>query len=128
VLNSSRVTNESSPDSTIRLKVPVSVSYNADIDEVEDALLAVAEEEPSVLEHPKPRARFREFGDNGLQYELFAWIPNPIEKVRARHKINQSVFKEFDRRGIEIPYPQRTVHMADRKDISDNQNLSEGPN
>ena len=115
VLNSSRVTNESSPDSTVRLKIPVSVSYNSDIDEVEDAMIEVAENEGSVLDHPKPRVRFKEFGDNGLQYELFAWIPNPIEKVRARHKLNQGVFKEFDSRGIEIPYPQRTLTF-DRDD------------
>lgn len=112
ILNSSRVKNESSPDKTGRLEVNVGVSYDSDTDEVEEALLEVAENESSVLESPSPRVRFRSFGDNALEYKLYAWIPNPIEKVRARHKLNTAIHKKFRKEGIEIPFPQRTIHQG----------------
>jgi len=115
VLNSSKVINESAPDTKSRLVVPVGVSYDSNIDQVEEALLEVAENESSVLDHPKPRVRFREFGDNALEYELFGWIPNPIEKVRARHKLNQGIHKKFREEDITIPFPQRTLSVKDEE-------------
>lgn len=123
LLNSSKVTNESAPDTKSRLVIPVGVSYDSDIDHVEESLLEVAENESAILDHPKPRVRFEEFGDHALQYRLLTWIPNPIEKVRARHKLNQGIFKKFKEEEITIPFPQRTVHFAEdtegqRKDFN----------
>ncbi|PSH02486.1 MAG: mechanosensitive ion channel protein MscS, partial [Nanohaloarchaea archaeon QH_8_44_6] len=79
-----------------------------------------------VLDHPKPRVRFQEFGDYSLKYELFTWIPKPIERIRARHKINRSVFKKFKEEGVEIPYPQSVLHQAHlmekgQKDLKDSE-------
>lgn len=122
VLNSSKVINESAPDKKSRLVVPVGVSYNSDIDKVEESLLEVANDESAVLDHPRPRVRFKEFGDHALRYELFAWIPNPIEKVRARHKLNQGIHKKFREQDIKIPFPQRTLSFNDdemRKTVRD---------
>lgn len=116
VLNSAKVINQSAPDKTSRMTVEVNVSYEEDMDEVEDALVEAAENEPSVLEHPQPRVRFREFAADGVRYELFAWIPNPIERIRTQHRLNRAVFESFRDRGIEVPYPQRTLHFSDKRD------------
>jgi small-conductance mechanosensitive channel len=113
ILNSSKVINQSAPNNTGRLDIEVGVSYDSDIEQVEDIMLEVAEESNSVLESPSPRVRFQEFGENALNYELFVWIPNPIERVRARHRLNREIFKRFQEEGIEIPYPQRTLHYGE---------------
>lgn len=109
VLNSATIINQSAPKKQGRISVSVGVSYDADIELVEQVLLDVADEVPGILEHPKPRVRFREFGDNGLQYDLMCWIPNPMEEIRAKHKLNKEVLKNFRENDVEIPFPQRVV-------------------
>lgn len=112
ILNSSKVINQSAPNNTGRLDIEVGVSYEEDIEDVEEALLEVAEESDVALESPSPRVRLQRFGDNSMEYELFVWIANPIERVRARHRLNRAVAQKFDEQGIEIPYPQRTLSYA----------------
>jgi len=119
VLNSSTVINESAPSQKARMEISVSVSYDSDLETVEECLVEAAEEETSVLENPSPRVRLREFGDNGINYDLLAWIPNPIEKIRTNHRLNKAVFKKLKEEDVEIPYPQRVVRM-NRKERAGN--------
>ena len=116
VLNSAKVVNQSAPEKTSRMEISVTVGYNEDVEEVEEALIEAAENEASVLEHPQPRTRFREFGASGIEYDLLAWIPNPIERKRTEHRLNRAVFQIFRERGIEVPYPQRTLHFSNNRD------------
>lgn len=117
MLNSSSVVNESAPNQKARLDLPVTVSYESDVEQVEEVLIEAAESETSVVENPSPRVRLREFGENGIKYELFAWIPNPIERIRTKHRLNKAVFQGLRKEGIEIPYPQRVIH--DRRDVGE---------
>ena len=64
-----------------------------------------------VGEEPEPRVRFRRFGDSSLDFELLAWIEEPIARGRALDALNVAVFKAFAEHKIVIPFPQRDVHM-----------------
>ena len=111
VLNTATITNESSPERERRVRVAVGVAYGSDIDHVEETLLDVAAAEDVVLDEPDPRVRVRGFGDSALDVELLCWIPAPVLRGRATHRLNKAVYRAFVDEGIEIPFPQRVVTM-----------------
>jgi len=111
-LSNASIINESTPKTKRRIRVPIGVAYGTDIDELEGMLLDVAEEVGIVLERPKPRVRFREFGGSALKFELLCWVNNPAQRARATHHLNSAIYKQFQREGIEIPFPQRDVSMS----------------
>jgi small-conductance mechanosensitive channel len=112
-LNSATVVNESAPDRERRIRIPVGVAYGSDLDHVEETLLGVAEAESLVLERPTPRVRVRGFGDSSVDVELLCWIRDPVLRGRATHLLNKGVYAAFVETGIEIPFPQRDVHVVD---------------
>jgi len=116
VLNSSRIINESMPQTMKRITIPVGVAYGSDIDKVEEVLQEVAEEEEYVIDRPNPRPRFRSFGDSALQYELQCWIENPLHDINAYHHLHRKIYKRFNEEGIQIPFPQRDVHKKSGAD------------
>ena len=109
VLNSASVINESTPRQKRRIKVPVGVAYGSDLDAVEEILLDVAAEEDHVLDRPRPRVRFRAFGDSALDHELLCWVPNPALTARVTHNCNRAIYDRFRAADIEIPFPQREI-------------------
>ena len=112
-LNSATVVNESAPDRERRIRIPVGVAYGSDLDHVEETLLGVAEAESLVLERPTSRVRVRGFGDSSVDVELLCWIRDPVLRGRATHLLNKGVYAAFTETGIEIPFPQRDVHVVD---------------
>ncbi|WP_459191170.1 mechanosensitive ion channel family protein [Halosimplex sp. J119] len=116
VLNTATITNESSPERERRVRVSVGVAYGSDVDHVEETLHAVAAAEDVVLDEPEPRVRFRGFGESGLDVELLCWIPAPVLRGRATHRLNKAVYRAFQAEGIEIPFPQRVVTMNGASD------------
>ncbi|MFA1610859.1 mechanosensitive ion channel family protein [Halobellus rubicundus] len=111
-LNAGKVTNESAPQRRRRVRVPVGVAYGTDIDAFEALAVEVALAEPIVLDSPKPRARFRAFGDSALQYELLCWVDGPTRRRRAQHELNRALYAALNDAGIEIPFPKRDVTVA----------------
>ena len=111
VLNATKVINQSAPQTRKRLKVPIGVAYGTDIDEFEELITDIAIEEALVLDSPKPRMRFRRFGDSALEYELLCWVSSPIRANKARHELNRAIYKRLMDADIEIPFPQRDVHL-----------------
>jgi small-conductance mechanosensitive channel len=107
-----RVTNWTANDRQVRFAVPLGVSYDADPTEVRDVLLQVALSHPDVMKHPAPDVRFVEFGDSSLDFELRVWT---ITQVQSPQKLISDlyflIFKAFGERGIEIPFPQRDLHL-----------------
>ncbi|MFD1685820.1 mechanosensitive ion channel family protein [Halobellus litoreus] len=111
-LNAAKVTNESAPQRRRRIRVPIGVAYGTDIDAFEELLVEVAMAESLVRDSPKPRARFRSFGDSALQYELLCWVNGPTRRRRAQHELNRALYKALNAAGIEIPYPKRDVTVT----------------
>ncbi|MFC7140351.1 mechanosensitive ion channel family protein [Halosimplex aquaticum] len=111
VLNTATITNESSPERERRVRISVGVAYGSDADHVEETLRSVAAAEDVVLDEPEPRVRFRGFGESALDVELLCWIPAPVLRGRATHRLNKAVYQAFRGEDIEIPFPQRVVTM-----------------
>jgi small-conductance mechanosensitive channel len=96
----------------IRIHVPVGVSYDADPRQVEQILLDVARQEPSISKGKPPVVRFTEFGDNSLNFLLMVWIDvRTTPRRRVRSALYFTIFEEFKKAGIEIPFPQRDIHI-----------------
>jgi len=112
VIGNSTITNEAGgPPSQHRIRIGVGVAYGSDLDHVIDTLQKVAEENKDILASPEPRVRFRLFGDSSLDFELLGWIANPANRGRVKHDLNCAVYRAFNKQGIEIPFPQRDLHV-----------------
>ena len=105
------VINWSHGDPRIRVHVPVGVAYGSDIELVTETLLAVARGEQDVLSSPEPEVRFLEFGDSSLNFELLVWSDEPPNYHRLRSKLNYAIDTAFRDKGVEIPFPQRDLHL-----------------
>ena len=109
---SSQVTNWSHGDPKVRLRVPVGVAYGSDMDKVERVLLEVARNDTHALKDPEPLVLFNEFGDSSLNVELAVWIDIRESKLRkVRSDLNFAINRAFARESIEIPFPQRDLHL-----------------
>lgn len=112
ILGNSTIINEAGgPPSQHRIRIAVGVAYGSDIDHVIATLQGVAEENEDILVNPEPRVRFRLFGDSSLNFELLGWIADPANRGRVKHELNCAVYKAFNQHGIEIPFPQRDLHV-----------------
>ena len=105
------VINWSHGDPRIRVHVPVGVAYGSDVELVTETLLGVGRAQPDVLESPVPEVRFLEFGDSSLNFELLVWSDEPPNYHRLRSKLNYAIDAAFRDKGVEIPFPQRDLHL-----------------
>lgn len=109
---SSRVINWSHHDRKVRFKIPVAVSYKEDPEKVRDVIVDVAKKCEGVLAEPEPIVRFSEYGDSALVFSLRVWTSEYITKPGAfRSILYFEIFKRFRQEGIEIPFPQRDIHI-----------------
>ena len=108
---SKEVINYSHSDSVFRLDLPVGVSYSSDLDNVVASLRKVAHEHKRVLDKPKPEVHLLEFGDSSWNMELRVFIYDVREYPWIRNEMNQAIVRAFAKYGVEIPFPQRDLHV-----------------
>lgn len=107
-----KVENWSYSDNNVRLHLPVGVSYDSDVRQVSELLLQSVEQVARVLQSPKPAVRLLRFGDHSIDFELRVWIRDPKNGLNnVRSEVNQNIWELFQKHGVEIPYPQRDVHV-----------------
>jgi len=114
---SNTMVNYSLSSPLIRIDLPVGVSYRADPRQVEKILLAAAENEPLVDKTHMPAVRFVEYADSSINFELLVWInvrKTPRRQVRSN--LYFVIFEELAKAGIEIPFPQRDLHIRSQVD------------
>jgi small-conductance mechanosensitive channel len=108
-----RIENLSLADPKVLLSTDVAVSYEADVDQVRTILLEAARGAPRVIEQPGPGVQLVRFGADGLEFRLLFWIADPQNgSGNVVSEVNIRVLKGLRAAGIDIPYPQRVVHMA----------------
>ena len=101
-----------SHDSPIsRFALPVGVAYGCDPEAVKDILLQVAKEHREVLDSPLPQVFFTSFGDSSLDFELMVWIAEPSRQAIIKSELYFRIEKLLRDRAIEIPFPQRDLHL-----------------
>ena len=112
VMGNTKIINETGgPSSKHRIRTSVGVAYGSDVDNVIETLAATAGEHEEVCKTPEPRVRFRRFGDSSLEFDLLCWINQPVDRGRISHELNCAVYKSFQRENIQIPFPQRDLHV-----------------
>jgi MscS family membrane protein len=112
IIGNGKIINEAGgPPSQHRIRTAVGVAYGSDLDQVIEVLEGVAVNHPEVLSNPAPRVRFRLFGDSSLNFELLGWISKPIDRGRVTHELNCAIYKALAKNKIEIPFPQRDLHV-----------------
>jgi len=109
----SPVINHSLTDKDNRIFLPIQVAYGSDLDRVRQLMLAAAAAHPKVLKTPGPAVLLKGFGESGIDMELAVWLNTPDEGERLlRSDLNWAIWEAFQAANIEIPYPQRVLHMA----------------
>lgn len=105
------VINYSHGDPTYRLDINVGVSYGSDLDKVLKAMREVADENKHVLQNPLPDVHLLEFGESSWNMQLRSWISDVKDYPQIRNELNQALVRKFREYGIEIPFPQRDLHV-----------------
>ena len=112
------VTNWTANDPSVRLSLPVGVGYGSDPEQVRQLLLQTAAEHPDVLTDPGPDVIFTDYGDNSLNFSLRVWTATQGHTpLILKSDLYFAVFKLFREHGIELPFPQRDLHLRS-SDIS----------
>jgi small-conductance mechanosensitive channel len=105
------VLNQSSPTTKRRVSVAVGVAYGSDVGVVRETLVALAKGNEQVLEEPAPKVFFKDFGDSALDFELTVWIQRPELAPSITSDLRFAIDAAFREKGIEIPFPQRDLHL-----------------
>lgn len=106
-----KVENLTFSDQDYRLSIKVGVGYNSDTERVRDILVDIAVSHPKIVTEPKPEAYFIEFGEYALYFEMWAWTDDVVAKRQIQNDILLAIDKRFREESIEIPFPQRVVHI-----------------
>ncbi len=108
----SPVTNWTYGDPRVRFRIPVGVAYGSDIAKVRDALLATGRENLNTLKDPAPSVFLEKFGDNSIDFQLVVWSSEMSARPsRYRSDLNFAIEQKFREAGIELPFPQRDLHI-----------------
>ncbi len=112
ILITQRVENLSLSDPKVWQSTVVGVAYDSDVALVRRLLEQAALEQPRVLRDPGPLAALSAFGADGLEFTLGYWIADPENgQLGLRSAINLRILELFREHGVEIPYPQRVLHV-----------------
>ena len=110
-LISGQVINWTLSDRNRRIDVDVGVKYGTDPEQVLELLLGVARADDRILDLPEPSALFLGFGDSSLNFRLRGWTARYEEWIRIHSDLNVAVNRALADAEIEIPFPQRDLHL-----------------
>ena len=94
-----------------RLVFPVGVAYGSDINRAREILLDIATSQPEVLKDPAPAAVFEQFAESSLNFTLRCFLGSTEQRLEMTHRINSLIYERFRAAEIEIPFPQRVIHL-----------------
>ncbi|HEX7890426.1 MAG TPA: mechanosensitive ion channel domain-containing protein [Ramlibacter sp.] len=107
-----RVENLSLADPRMLLTCDVAVGYDSDVQKVQDLLVEAAVATQRVLTDPPPSCRLVAFGADGLEFRVLFWIDDPQNgQLNVRSDVNLRILRSLRQAGIDIPYPQRVLHV-----------------
>jgi small-conductance mechanosensitive channel len=110
-LISEKVTNRTFASRQARLELRIGVGYGSDPERVIELLTQAAAAHQLVAKTPAPEAFMKEFGADALQFDLVFWTDTPARQLRVRSDVAVAMNAALRGAGIEIPFPQRTVHL-----------------
>ena len=110
-LISQKVTNWTFSSKIVRVNLQVGVAYGSPLEKVIGVLIRAAREHPDVSSYPEPDTVFEEFGNSSINFKLRFWVHSIDDRVRIRSEVAVIVDRLFRELGIEIPFPQRDLHL-----------------
>ena len=118
ILPNSKIANEkvinlTEPDNKMKVKVTIGVDYDTDIQKAKKIMLDVANKHTDVInaEDRDPFVRLVDFGDSSINLKLYTWVYHLDDQWRVGGEMREEIFELFKKEGIDIPFPQRVVHM-----------------
>lgn len=96
--------------------VEVGVAYGSDVEKVKEILLKIAEEHPMIVNTKKPDVLFWEFAESSLRFKLIFVIRDSFTRNKIKSDVRFAIEKAFRENAIQIPFPQRDVHIYNTKD------------
>ena len=113
-LMTQEVENWSYSSRAVRVKIEIGVAYDTDLRLAQRLMIEAAKESKRVLEEPAPVCWITGFGDSSVDHEVRFWITDPEGGVgNIKGGVFLSIWDKFQEAGIEIPFPQRDVHVRD---------------
>ncbi|WKS95200.1 mechanosensitive ion channel family protein [Riemerella columbina] len=114
VLTKEKLINFSHADDMVRFEIEVGVHYDTDIDLATQLLIEAALENDFVVKEEtyQPLVRLENFGDSALELKLFYFSVHLFRAPQTRNEIRRSILKKFREKGINIPYPIRTLELG----------------
>ncbi len=106
-----RVTNWTLSDTESRITLPVGVAYGTDLARVPETLLSAAREVPHIADDPAPSVAFVRFGESSVDFELRCFVADIFQRGEATLALALAVDRALHEAGIEIPFPQRDLHI-----------------
>jgi len=98
-------------EDTTRIKIPVGIAYGSDTELAHGIMMEVVRAHPEVLVDPPPTAFFIGFGESSLDFEIRVFVKERIRRMPLAHDLHMALDKELRKAGIEIPFPQRDLHV-----------------
>ncbi|MBK8047771.1 MAG: mechanosensitive ion channel [Anaerolineales bacterium] len=95
----------------VRTRIPIGVSYDSDVRQVQKLLIDTALSHPLVLKDPAPGAALVNFGDSSVDFIVLVWVEDAKIKGKVAGELRFMIWDAFKANGIEIPYPQRDLHI-----------------
>ena len=112
VIATSKIINESGGYSEQeRIRIAINIAYGTNLEKAKEIMHNIAVASDNVCTDPGPRVRFRTFGESGLNLQLLAWIDKPEIRGSVIDELSTNIYNAFNEEKIEIPFPQRTVHI-----------------
>ena len=111
ILISQQLENWTKTDTVIRVDAIVGVAYGSNIRQVHDILLDQITRHEAVLEDPAPRTFLTEFADSAVNFRFQYYVGEPLHRLSSLSDILEGIYLEFERQGIEIPFPQQDIWM-----------------
>jgi len=106
------VTNWMANDPNVRINVAVGVGYDSDPERVRELLLSVAGANADVLKEPKADVILTDYGDNSINFQLRVWTATRAHSPAVlKSDLYFAIFRIFKQEGIELPFPQRDLHL-----------------
>ena len=96
-----------------RLTLKVGVSYGTDVRQVTRLIEEVCRANPRVVAEPPPQIFFAAYGESSLEFTIWVHLRAPDDRIPATHELNSAIFETFRQHGIEIPFPQRDLHVRE---------------
>ena len=114
------IVNHTSSDRKVRVAIDIQIGYNSSVDEATKIMLSCCNAQERVIkENPEPTVYLMNFGESGIDLKLVFFILDAEEGTyRLRSDINKEIWKQFTEKNIEIPFPQRVIHINKNDNIN----------